>query len=33
MTDYPTLIKRPLADTGSQLLVGFDPDHYAAAFN
>ena len=33
MTDYPTLIKRPLADTGSQLLVGFDPDNYAATFN
>ena len=29
MTDYPTLIKRPLADDGSELLVGFDPEHYA----
>ncbi|WP_301101333.1 arsenate reductase [Propionivibrio sp.] len=28
MADYPTLIKRPLADSGSQLLVGFDPERY-----
>lgn len=28
MADYPTLIKRPVADTGSELLVGFDPDLY-----
>lgn len=28
MVDYPTLIKRPLADTGSELLVGFDPERY-----
>ena len=28
MADYPTLIKRPLADSGSQLLVGFDPEGY-----
>jgi arsenate reductase len=32
MTDYPTLIKRPLADTGSELLVGFDPERYQRCF-
>jgi arsenate reductase (glutaredoxin) len=29
MTDYPTLIKRPLLDTGDALLVGFDEPRYA----
>jgi arsenate reductase len=29
MADYPTLIKRPLADNGSELLVGFDAQLYA----
>lgn len=29
MADYPTLIKRPVIDTGSKLLVGFDPERYA----
>ena len=29
MTDYPTLIKRPVADNGKTLLVGFDPEQYA----
>ena len=29
MADYPTLIKRPVADTGGRLLVGFDPETYA----
>lgn len=29
MTDYPTLIKRPVLDDGKALLVGFDPEHYA----
>ena len=29
MADYPTLIKRPVLDTGKALLVGFDPEHYA----
>ncbi len=29
MTDYPTLIKRPLLDTGDALLVGFDAQRYA----
>ena len=32
MTDYPTLIKRPVIDTGSQLLVGFDPERYESTF-
>lgn len=31
MADYPTLIKRPVADTGSELLVGFDPERYEKA--
>ncbi len=26
---YPALIKRPVLDTGSQLLVGFSPQTYA----
>ena len=30
MTQYPALIKRPVLDTGSQLLVGFDPERYNA---
>ena len=29
MADYPTLIKRPLLDTGDALLVGFDEQRYA----
>ena len=29
MADYPTLIKRPLLDDGSALLIGFDADRYA----
>ena len=29
MADYPTLIKRPVADDGRQLLVGFDEASYA----
>ena len=32
MTDYPTLIKRPLIDTGSALIVGFDPERYESVF-
>jgi arsenate reductase len=32
MADYPTLIKRPLLDTGSELLVGFDADSYQQRF-
>ena len=29
MADYPTLIKRPVLDTGSALQVGFDEQRYA----
>ena len=29
MAEYPSLIKRPLLDTGKTLLVGFDADAYA----
>jgi len=29
MAQYPALIKRPVLDTGSQLLVGFTPENYA----
>jgi arsenate reductase (glutaredoxin) len=32
MIDYPTLIRRPLADTGGELLVGFDPERYQRCF-
>ena len=28
MAQYPALIKRPVLDTGKQLLVGFDPERY-----
>jgi arsenate reductase len=28
MADYPTLIKRPVLDDGSDLLLGFDPERY-----
>ena len=28
MLDYPTLIKRPVLDTGNKLLVGFSPELY-----
>ncbi len=28
MAQYPTLIKRPLLDTGEKLLVGFTPEMY-----
>ena len=30
MAQYPALIKRPVLDTGSKLLVGFTPETYAA---
>jgi arsenate reductase len=30
MAQYPSLIKRPVLDTGKQLLVGFTPESYAA---
>ncbi len=29
MAQYPSIIKRPVLDTGSQLLVGFTPENYA----
>jgi len=29
MAQYPSLIKRPVLDTGTQLIVGFTPDDYA----
>ncbi|MCL2636327.1 MAG: ArsC family reductase [Betaproteobacteria bacterium] len=29
MAQYPALIKRPLLDTGRELLVGFSPESYA----
>lgn len=31
MAQYPSLIKRPVLDTGSQLLVGFSPESYTEA--
>lgn len=31
MTQYPALIKRPVLDTGTALIVGFDPERYAEA--
>lgn len=30
MAQYPSLIKRPVLDAGSKLLVGFTPENYAA---
>ena len=32
MVEYPSLIKRPVADCDGNLLVGFDAGRYAAAF-
>lgn len=29
MAEYPSLIKRPVLDSGKQLLVGFSPENYA----
>ena len=29
METYPSIIKRPVLDTGKALLVGFDPETYA----
>ena len=29
METYPSIIKRPVLDTGKKLLVGFDPEVYA----
>lgn len=30
MNNTPALIKRPVLDTGDKLIVGFDPENYAA---
>ena len=30
MAQYPSLIKRPVLDTGASLLIGFTPETYAA---
>jgi len=30
MVQYPSLIKRPVVETGQQLLVGFDPQIFAS---
>ncbi|MDR2164727.1 MAG: Spx/MgsR family RNA polymerase-binding regulatory protein [Zoogloeaceae bacterium] len=32
MIRYPVLIKRPVLDTGEDLLIGFDPERYAQVF-
>jgi arsenate reductase len=32
MAAQPSMIKRPVLDLGDRLLVGFKPEHYAAAF-
>lgn len=32
MREFPTLVKRPILSSGSTLLVGFDPESYAATF-
>jgi len=32
MLAQPTMIKRPVLDTGGSLLVGFKPDVYAKTF-
>ncbi|WP_416357760.1 arsenate reductase [Aureimonas phyllosphaerae] len=32
MLAHPSLIKRPVAETGETVLVGFKPDTYASAF-
>jgi arsenate reductase len=31
MLAQPSMIKRPVLDVGGKLLVGFRPEHYAAA--
>lgn len=33
MLDNPSIIKRPLLDTGSRKVLGFSADDYAALFN
>jgi arsenate reductase len=32
MLEHPSMIKRPVVEAGSRILVGFDPDTYRAAF-
>ena len=32
MAQYPSLIKRPLLDTGTDLLLGFNPERYTEQF-
>jgi arsenate reductase len=32
MAAHPSLIKRPVIDTGDALLIGFDPERYASHF-
>ena len=32
MLKQPSMIKRPVLETGDQLIVGFKPERYAAAF-
>jgi arsenate reductase len=32
MLDHPSMIKRPVLESGSTLLVGFKPEQYHAAF-
>ena len=32
MVATPSLIKRPVLERGTQVIVGFDPDHYARLF-
>lgn len=33
MIDQPTMIKRPVLNTGNRLEIGFRPDRYAAIFD
>jgi arsenate reductase (glutaredoxin) len=33
MMSQPSMIKRPVLETGETLLVGFDPERYRAAFS
>jgi len=30
MLDHPTLIKRPVLETGTKTLIGFSPDYYGS---
>ena len=32
MLEQPSMIKRPVLETGSKLLIGFKPDEYSKAF-